>query len=103
MVDGATGAFSEWLAYIDWRAWMPLGIAGIVVWSIWSYRWIVSRTYRPVINSFRTTTSVVVPAFREDPDILLECFATWIEQNPTEILVVPDVEDTEVIARLREV
>jgi N-acetylglucosaminyltransferase len=82
---------------------MPLGIAGIIVWSFWLYRWLLSRGYRPVVNGFRTTTSVVVPSFREDAPVLLECLATWLAQGPTEIIIVPDVEDTEVIARLREV
>jgi hyaluronan synthase len=42
----------------------------------------------------------VVPSFREDPDILVRCLASWLAENPTEVIVVPDVEDTEVIARL---
>jgi hyaluronan synthase len=42
----------------------------------------------------------VVPSFREDPDILERCLASWLAENPTEVIVVPDVEDREVIARL---
>jgi hyaluronan synthase len=48
-----------------------------------------------------TTTSVVVPAFREDPDIVERCLDTWLAENPTEIIIVPDVADTEVIDRMR--
>jgi hyaluronan synthase len=88
---------------IGWREWMPLGIAGIIVWTFWFCRWLLSRGYRPTVNGFRTTTSVVVPSYREDAPVLLECLATWLEQGPTEIIIVPDLEDTEVIARLREV
>jgi N-acetylglucosaminyltransferase len=92
-----------WIDVVDWQSWMPLGIAGVIVWSLWLYRWVLSRGYRPTINTFRTTTSVVVPSFREDPDILMECLASWLEQGPTELIIVPDLADTEVIERLNEV
>ncbi|SFF45155.1 hyaluronan synthase [Actinacidiphila alni] len=79
---------------------MPLGIAGLFVWALWAYRAVLSRFARPVVNDFRTSVSVVVPAYREDPDILLDCLETWLAQDPDEIVIVPDVEDTEVIRRL---
>ncbi|WP_033343680.1 glycosyltransferase [Catenuloplanes japonicus] len=87
----------------SWRDLMPLGIAGIFVWCLWLYRAVLSRFAVPVVNDFRTTTSVVVPAYREDPDILLECLDSWLAQDPTEIIIVPDLQDTEVIRRLRAV
>ncbi|GAB7049921.1 glycosyltransferase [Catenuloplanes indicus] len=87
----------------SWRDLMPLGLAGIFVWCLWLYRAVLSRFARPVVNDFRTTTSVVVPAYREDPDILLECLDTWLEQGPSEVIIVPDLADTEVIRRLRAV
>ncbi|MFH9038835.1 glycosyltransferase family 2 protein [Streptomyces sp. NPDC017966] len=84
----------------SWRDVMPLGIAGLFVWGLWLYRAVLSRFARPVVNDYRTTTSVVVPAYREDPDILLDCLDTWLAQDPTEVIIVPDVEDHEVIRRL---
>jgi len=87
----------------SWREVMPLGIAGILVWGLWLYRAILSRFAKPIVNNFRTTVSVVVPAFREDPDILLDCLDTWLAQNPNEVIIVPDVEDDEVIRRLSAV
>ncbi|WP_232789001.1 glycosyltransferase family 2 protein [Streptomyces odonnellii] len=84
----------------SWREVMPLGLAGAFVWALWLYRAVLSRFARPVVNEFRTTVSVVVPAYREDPDILLDCLKTWLDQDPTEIIIVPDVEDTEVLRRL---
>ncbi|WP_370882641.1 glycosyltransferase [Kineosporia succinea] len=82
---------------------MPLGVAGVIVWSLWIYRWVLSRAYRPVSNLYRTSTSVVVPSFREDVEILRRCLATWLEQNPSELIVVPDVEDVECIEMLNRV
>ncbi|WP_407937089.1 glycosyltransferase [Kineosporia babensis] len=82
---------------------MPLGVAGVIVWSLWIYRWLLSRVYRPVSNQFVTTTSVVVPSFREDVEILKRCLATWLSQGPSELIVVPDVEDVECIEMLNRV
>ncbi|WP_352300257.1 glycosyltransferase [Kineosporia sp. NBRC 101731] len=82
---------------------MPLGVAGVIVWSLWIYRWVLSRAYRPVSNTFRTTTSVVVPSFREDVEILRRCLATWLAQGPSELIVVPDIEDIDCIEMLNRV
>jgi len=102
-IDGSLGQVGTWLGVVNWQSWLPLGVAGVIVWAVWLYRWVLSRSYRPVSNTFRTTTSVVVPAFREDPELLIDALGTWLAQNPTEVIVVPDLADTEVIARLREV
>lgn len=78
----------------------PLAIAGIVVWALWLYRVILSRRVKPLVNDYSTTTSVVVPSFHEDPDILMQALATWRIQNPTEIIIVLDVADTEAFDRI---
>jgi N-acetylglucosaminyltransferase len=100
--DSYLGQVSAWLGIVNWRSWLPLGIAGIIVWSLWLYRWLLSRRYRPLVNGFQATTSVVVPSFREDPDILMQCLNTWMAQNPSELIIVPDLADREVIARLNQ-
>jgi len=79
---------------------VPIGLVGAVSLSLWIVRFTLSRVYRPVPVGYEATTSVVVPSFREDPDILERCLVSWLAVNPTEVIVVPDVEDTEVIARL---
>jgi cellulose synthase/poly-beta-1,6-N-acetylglucosamine synthase-like glycosyltransferase len=84
----------------DWHLLLPIGVVGALSWSIWLIRKVLSARYRPTENDFRTTTSVVVPSFREDPDVLERCLATWLSQGPTEVIVVLDVEDTEAFSRL---
>jgi hyaluronan synthase len=84
----------------DWTLLVPIGVVGALSWSIWLIRKVLSARHRPVVNDFRTTTSVVVPSFREDPDVLERCLDTWLAQDPTEVIVVLDVEDTEAFARL---
>jgi hyaluronan synthase len=81
----------------------PLGIAGAVVWALWIYRAVGSRFARPVVNDFRTTTSLVVPSYREDPEILLMCLGTWLAHDPTEVVIVVDVDDVACQERLAEV
>ena len=83
-----------------WRAAFPLAVAGVIVWSLWIYRCVLSARARPIENDFTTTTSVVVPSFHEDPDILMRCVANWRAQEPTEIIIVLDVADTVAFHRL---
>ena len=85
----------------DWQLLLPVGVVGALSWSIWLIRKILSARYRPTVNDFRTTTSVVVPSFREDPEVLVRCLDSWLRQCPTEVIVVLDIGDTEAYARLR--
>jgi N-acetylglucosaminyltransferase len=87
----------------SWHSAMPLGIAGVVVWTLWLYRSISSRFAHPIVNNYTTTVSVVVPSYREDPDILMRCLSTWLKQDPIEVIVVLDIDDRECEARLAEV
>src|ERR1700689_1462373 len=80
---------------------VPVGLGGAISWTVWLTRFTLSRVYRPVQTGYTATTSVVVPAYREDPDILDRCLESWLRENPTEGIIVPGVADTEVIARLR--
>lgn len=57
----------------DWHLIVPLGVVGVLSWSVWLYRKLASMRYRPVLNDHRTTTSVIVPSFHEDPDVLGRC------------------------------
>jgi N-acetylglucosaminyltransferase len=84
----------------DWRHYAVIGVAGVVIWVLWAWRWTLSRLDRPVDNEFRTTTSVVVPSYREDPDVLMRCLKTWRAEQPTEIIVVVDTDDVECYQRL---
>ncbi len=83
-----------------WHTYLPVALAGLVVWALWLYRVILSKRAKPVVNDFSTTTSVIVPSFHEDPDILMRCLDTWLAQKPSEIFIVLDVRDTEAFARI---
>jgi hyaluronan synthase len=81
---------------------LPMGLVGFVSWTVWAIRWTISRRYRPLVNEHRTSTSVVVPSYREDPDVLMRCLASWLEEDPGEVILVVDLADVEVLRRLEE-
>lgn len=83
-----------------WQLFLPIGIIGAISWTVWLVRKAMSLRYEPLVNDFRTTTSVVVPSFREDPDVLERCLDTWLAQDPTEVVIVLDVQDVEARDRL---
>ena len=81
--------------------WVPLGLIGIVSWSLWFVRRHVSHHhYSEVVNDFRTSTSVVVPVYREDADVLERCVRTWLSEGPTEVILVLDDLDELLLQRL---
>src|SRR5690625_694916 len=77
----------------------PIAVAGTVVWLVWLIRALLSWTAPPIESDFRTTTSVIVPSFHEDVEILMDCLSTWREQGPSEIIIVLDGAETEAHAR----
>jgi N-acetylglucosaminyltransferase len=79
---------------------VPVGVAGVIVWGLWLYRVILSGRAKPIESDFRTTTSVIVPSYHEDPDILMRCLESWRAQDPNEIIIVLDVADTEAYERV---
>ena len=82
--------------------WVPFGLIGVLSWSVWFIRRHLSHHYyREVINNFRCTTSLVVPVYREDIDVLERCLTTWLGEKPTEIILVVDDLDTLLLHRLR--
>lgn len=93
-----TVVIDEFIAAV--APYFPLAIAGTIVWALWLYRVILSARVKPIESNYRTTTSVIVPSYHEDPDILLRCLETWRNQNPTEIIIVLDVADLEAYDRI---
>src|SRR5215472_6156108 len=86
----------------QYRELIPIGLVGLLSWSVWLLRVFLSSRYRPTPVGYTTTTSVVVPSYREDPEILRRCLRSWQAEHATEIIVVPDLSDTEVIKLLQQ-
>ncbi len=80
---------------------LPMGVFGLVSWTVWAVRWAIARRYRPLVNDHRSSTSVVVPVYREDPDVLMRCLGSWLAEDPDEILLIVDLGDVAVLERLK--
>lgn len=94
VADGWAYLPDGWAFVIEnWRLLLPIGLVGLVSWSVWAVRKLLSLRYRPTVNEFRTTTSVVVPSYHEDPDVLEACLDTWLAEDPDEVVIVLDVAD----------
>ncbi|GAA3590234.1 hypothetical protein GCM10022198_12670 [Klugiella xanthotipulae] len=100
IIPGSVNAIFPHNFFDGWTVYLPLAIAGTIVWALWLYRVILSGLAKPIVSDFRATSSVVVPSYHEDPDILMRCLDTWREQGPDEIIIVLDVADTEAYARI---
>jgi N-acetylglucosaminyltransferase len=94
----AIDALGSFMAAV--QPYAPMAIAGTIVWSIWLVRLAMSHTAKPIVTDFRASTSVIVPSYHEDPDILLDCLETWRAQDPDEIIIVLDTADLEAYDRI---
>jgi hyaluronan synthase len=84
-------------------SWLPLGLIGLLSWSVWFVRRFLSHhRYREVVNDYRCSTSLVVPVYREDPEVLERCLRTWLAEAPDEIILVVDDLDLLLLGRLRD-
>ena len=60
---------------------IPLGVVGMITWSLWALRRLYGATYKPFQGSFSSTTSVIVPVYMEDPEVLLGLASALMDNN----------------------
>ncbi|WP_029214805.1 glycosyltransferase [Kallotenue papyrolyticum] len=73
---------------------IPIGIIGAIRWSMWLAKRIPALWYRPIINDFDCTATVVTPVYNEDPVLFRKALESWIANRPDRIIAVIDVTDT---------
>lgn len=77
---------------------MLFGVLSLWVWSMWLYKVVISRRYRPWTEPHQATTSIVVPVVDEPLDLFRDVLQRIVKQDPDEIIVVingrrnPDLE-----------
>jgi cellulose synthase/poly-beta-1,6-N-acetylglucosamine synthase-like glycosyltransferase len=71
----------------------PLGVLGLFRWSCWLVRRIPAVMYKPIVNNYRTTMSIVVPTYQEDPVIFETAIRSWLANQVEEIILVIDESD----------
>ena len=81
---------------------IPLGVVGTITWSLWALRRLYGATYKPFQGTFRSTTSVVVPVYMEEPDVLLRAIRSYLANNIGEVILVVDWKDSLNIENIRK-
>ena len=56
----------------------PLGVLGLFRWGCWLIRRVPAVLYKPVVNDFRTSMSIAVPVYQEDPIIFETAIQSWL-------------------------
>ncbi|MBL8924734.1 MAG: glycosyltransferase [Pseudonocardia sp.] len=71
----------------------PLGVLGLFRWGCWLVRRVPAVLYNPVVNDFRTSISIAVPVYQEDPIIFETAIRSWLANNVEEVILVIDQSD----------
>ncbi len=77
----------------------PLGVLGLFRWACWLIRRIPAVLYRPIVNNYRLSMSIVVPVYQEDPVIFAAAIESWLRNRVHEVILVIDASD----ARCQEI
>jgi cellulose synthase/poly-beta-1,6-N-acetylglucosamine synthase-like glycosyltransferase len=72
----------------------PLGILGLIRWGCWLIRRVPAVMYKPIQNDHRTSMSIVVPVYQEDPTIFATAIESWLTNKVAEVILVIDSSDT---------
>jgi cellulose synthase/poly-beta-1,6-N-acetylglucosamine synthase-like glycosyltransferase len=71
----------------------PLGVLGLVRWSLWLVRRIPAVLYTPITGRYKLPLSVVVPVYQEDPEIFETALRSWLANGVDEVILVIDETD----------
>ena len=71
----------------------PLGVLGLFRWTCWLIRRIPAVLYKPIVNDYRTTISIAVPVYQEDPVIFETAIRSWLANGVEEVILVIDASD----------
>ena len=80
---------------------IPLGALGLFRWGMWLFKRIPALFYRPIVNDYDCTATIVTPVYNENPVIFRRAIESWIANKPDHIIAVVDVTDTACMAIAR--
>jgi N-acetylglucosaminyltransferase len=87
---------------VDILPFVPLGVVGVMTWSLWAIRRLYGSRYKPFVGNFGSTTSVVVPVYMEDPGVLLRAVKSYLANNVGEVILVVDWKDSPNIENIQK-
>jgi hyaluronan synthase len=78
---------------MDLSVYVPLGILGLIRWVCWLFRRLPAALYLPYRSTHREAMTIVVPVYREDPDIFRLAIESWLDNNVEAVVCIIDVTD----------
>jgi hyaluronan synthase len=81
---------------------VPLGLLGLFRWLMWLAKRIPALVYRPILNDFDCSATIVTPVYNEDPLLFRRALDSWLANRPDRIIAVVDVTDTTCLAIAQE-
>ena len=81
---------------------IPIGVVGAFRWLMWLAKRIPALFYRPIVNNYTCSATIVTPVYNEDPVLFRKAIASWLVNKPDRIIAVVDVTDTICMAIARE-
>jgi N-acetylglucosaminyltransferase len=82
-------------------SWLPFGFLGLIAWSVWLGRRVLTSFYRPIENDYREEATVVAPAYRESPDVLECAVHSWLLAGASEVVLVLPADEAYNVARAK--
>jgi hyaluronan synthase len=79
--------------------WLPFGFLGMVAWSVWLGRRLLTSLYRPLANDHEELVTVVAPCYREDPAILATAVRSWLAAGVHDVVLVFPTDEQENLHR----
>ena len=80
----------------------PLGVLGLIRWSLWLVRRVPAVLYAPAGGDYRLPLSVVVPVYQEKPGTFTRAIESWLANGVEEVILVIDITDTVCIEIARQ-
>ena len=81
--------------------WLPFGLLGLIAWTVWIARRLLTARYSPTRNHHCEPVSVVAPVFREDSEVLVNAVRSWLMAGAEEIVLVFPQDEPDSMERAR--
>jgi hyaluronan synthase len=75
----------------------PLGVLGLVRWTLWLVRRVPAVLYAPAGGGYRLPLSVVVPVYQEKPTVFARAIESWLANRVEEVILV--IDDTDLVSQ----
>jgi hyaluronan synthase len=75
--------------------WLPFGFLGVIAWSVWCVRRLLTALYRPAAGDHYEPVTVVAPCFREHHLVLRAAVRSWLAAGAQDVVLVFPLDEEE--------